>query len=157
MTLRQTHTYVLMDVSPATFEEIRGKLEEADYGHAINKERDEVHLDMHGIGLRNMGVTGESAASPADEVKKDFTVTGESMEAMQAEQGFPEEPPYQKVKREFSRKVSDSHKRWRVEIFYKKTKEPALRYVEELEELGDLIEGGPDYARIKKIKIKYNL
>lgn len=45
--MRSTYTYVLLDVSPAAYREIRAKLEAAGYDHAIDGE----HLDMHGIAL----------------------------------------------------------------------------------------------------------
>lgn len=49
-----THTYATMDVSPATFDEIRSKLDAAGYGDQI--ERSGIHstedlIDMHGIAL----------------------------------------------------------------------------------------------------------
>ena len=43
-----THTYALLEVSPATYFEIKGKLLEAGYAHALNSEGE---IDMHGIGL----------------------------------------------------------------------------------------------------------
>ena len=52
-----TYTYALMEVSEATFNEIKQKLEEAGYDHAIHRAYDPDHaeprtaLDMHGIGL----------------------------------------------------------------------------------------------------------
>lgn len=49
-----TYTYVLMDVSPTTYEEIKKKLLDAGYQHALHEDRhgDGVVLDMHGIALR---------------------------------------------------------------------------------------------------------
>ncbi len=44
-----TRTYAVMEVSAAVYDEIRAKLEAAEYQHAIG-ERGE--LDMHGIALR---------------------------------------------------------------------------------------------------------
>jgi hypothetical protein len=53
MRLRQTHTYAILEVSPATYREIRAKLLSVDYGHAIQHERgDGEVIDMHGIALR---------------------------------------------------------------------------------------------------------
>lgn len=43
-----TYTFALMQVSKATYDEIKQKLEEAGYGHAIH---DDGNLDMHGIAL----------------------------------------------------------------------------------------------------------
>ena len=45
--MRSTYTYVLLDVSPEAYREIRAKLEAAGYDHAIDGQ----HLDMHGIAL----------------------------------------------------------------------------------------------------------
>jgi len=49
-----TYTYVLMDVSESTYQEIKQKLEAAGYDHALHASDDsrEVVLDMHGIALR---------------------------------------------------------------------------------------------------------
>lgn len=43
-----SHTYALLEVSPATYVEIRRKLEEAGYQHALH---DNGVIDMHGIAL----------------------------------------------------------------------------------------------------------
>lgn len=48
-----SHTYALLDVSPSSYEEIKAKLLEAGYSHAIN---DRGEIDMHGLAL----VKGES-------------------------------------------------------------------------------------------------
>lgn len=45
--MRSTHTFATMEVSQATYDEIKQKLLEADYHHAFV----DGHLDMHGIGL----------------------------------------------------------------------------------------------------------
>lgn len=50
--MRQTHTYALMDVSKKTHDEIKGKLLEAGYSHAVHKEPEGMLLDMHGIALQ---------------------------------------------------------------------------------------------------------
>lgn len=49
--MRTTRTFVEMDVSPQTFAEVKAKLEEADYYHAISEEDGKILLDMHGIAL----------------------------------------------------------------------------------------------------------
>lgn len=52
MTTRATHTYALLEVSPAVYEEISAKLRAAGYDHAFHD--DEEHgavVDMHGIAL----------------------------------------------------------------------------------------------------------
>ena len=43
-----THTYVELELSPAAYDEIRQKLEEAGYKHAFI---DEATIDMHGIAV----------------------------------------------------------------------------------------------------------
>lgn len=51
--LRQTHTFVVMDLSPAAYHEIKSKMEEAGYQHTFI-ERDggsEILIDMHGIAI----------------------------------------------------------------------------------------------------------
>lgn len=47
-----SHTYVILKVSPAAYEEIREKMEAADYDHAINDDRLPPVIDMHGIALQ---------------------------------------------------------------------------------------------------------
>lgn len=58
MVIRQTHTYVTMEVSRAAYKEIYNKMEAAGYEHAIN---DEGEIDMHGIAIvsRQEGFPGE--------------------------------------------------------------------------------------------------
>lgn len=46
-----TYTYVTMDVTKPVFEEVKRKLQEAEYHHAIHNEGKT--LDMHGIALVN--------------------------------------------------------------------------------------------------------
>lgn len=48
MGIRQTHTYALLEVSEACWNEIATKLREADYRHAFG---DDGEIDMHGIAL----------------------------------------------------------------------------------------------------------
>lgn len=45
--MRSTHTYVIMDLSEAAYNEIREKMVAADYGHAIDGKT----IDMHGIAV----------------------------------------------------------------------------------------------------------
>lgn len=47
-----TRTYVLLDVSRATYEEVRAKLELAGYGHVFIDDAGGQRIDMHGIALR---------------------------------------------------------------------------------------------------------
>lgn len=46
-----THTYALLEVSPAVHAEIRAKLRAAGYEHAFHREDDREVIDMHGIGV----------------------------------------------------------------------------------------------------------
>ena len=43
-----THTYALLEVSNATYQEVKRKLMDAGYAHAINSDGE---IDMHGIAL----------------------------------------------------------------------------------------------------------
>lgn len=49
-----SHTYVLMTVSKATYDEVAAKMKEAGYDHVFHDEKDEdgVLIDMHGIALK---------------------------------------------------------------------------------------------------------
>lgn len=51
-----SHTYAVLEVSKATFDEVRQKLKEAGYEHAFHEDlfHDEV-IDMHGIALQKEG------------------------------------------------------------------------------------------------------
>lgn len=51
-TIRQTHTFAVLELSAAAFKEIRDKLEAAGYQHAFIKEDEELTIDMHGIGIK---------------------------------------------------------------------------------------------------------
>jgi hypothetical protein len=51
-----THTFALLELSPAAYDEICGKLRAACYDHAINVDGT---IDMHGIGISR----GDAAAS----------------------------------------------------------------------------------------------
>lgn len=51
-----SYTYVIMDVSSATYAEISRKMREAGYAHAFNYERGNgAVIDMHGIAVRDDG------------------------------------------------------------------------------------------------------
>ena len=51
-----------------------------------------------------------------------------------------------------------SDKRWKVVIrYYPENMEHQLIYIEELDELQDIVESGPDFRLISKIEITYNL
>lgn len=46
-----TYTYVLLDLSPAAYQEIRRKLVEAGYEHAIEGDDAGEVIDMNGIAV----------------------------------------------------------------------------------------------------------
>ncbi len=48
-----THTYAVLEVSQAVYDEIRAKLEAAGYDHAFHEDPDVI--DMHGIALQAEG------------------------------------------------------------------------------------------------------
>jgi hypothetical protein len=52
MRLRQTHTYVTMEISSAAWEEIAQKMREAGYDHVF---MDDGEIDMHGIAVVKYG------------------------------------------------------------------------------------------------------
>jgi hypothetical protein len=49
--LRQTHTFVVLELSPAAYQEIEKKLKAAEYDHCFIKQDDRVVIDMHGIAV----------------------------------------------------------------------------------------------------------
>ncbi len=52
MPLRQTHTFVTLEVSQAAYREIEAKLRAADYGHCFIERNDgSTVIDMAGIAL----------------------------------------------------------------------------------------------------------
>jgi hypothetical protein len=53
-----THTYTLMEVSRAAFDEIKAKMLKAGYEHAVHD--DWATLDMHGIALALAASTSET-------------------------------------------------------------------------------------------------
>lgn len=64
MILRSTYSYVVMDLSPAAYDEIRQKMLEAGYHQAVHGGMDDgrVVVDMHGIA-----VAREAAEEPAQD------------------------------------------------------------------------------------------
>lgn len=48
MSIRSTHTYAIMELSPAAYAEIRSKLIEAGYSQSIMREGE---LDMDGLAV----------------------------------------------------------------------------------------------------------
>jgi hypothetical protein len=55
---RMSHTYVILQVSPAAYDEIKAKLEETGYGHAFHEDTEGPLIDMHGIALQVEEPTG---------------------------------------------------------------------------------------------------
>jgi hypothetical protein len=49
--MRTTHTYAVLDISPAAFREIAEKLKAAGYGHAFHEEEGRNIVDMQGIAV----------------------------------------------------------------------------------------------------------
>lgn len=47
--MRSTHTYAVLEISNAAYDEIRAKLEAAGYQHAF---MDDGEIDMHGIAVK---------------------------------------------------------------------------------------------------------
>jgi hypothetical protein len=47
-----THTYAILEVSKACYDEISGKLRAAAYTHAFQNGEDGAVIDMHGIALK---------------------------------------------------------------------------------------------------------
>jgi hypothetical protein len=58
-----THTYALLEVSPAAYDEIAAKLREAGYNQAFG---DEGEIDMHGIALGRAD-SDECSTSPGND------------------------------------------------------------------------------------------
>lgn len=51
MGIKQTHTYVMLELSKAAYDEIAKKLRDAGYDHAFIHDDDGCTIDMHGIGV----------------------------------------------------------------------------------------------------------
>lgn len=51
MPIRQTHTFVVLELSPAAYNEIETKLKEASYDHCFVKQDERTVIDMHGIAV----------------------------------------------------------------------------------------------------------
>jgi hypothetical protein len=47
-----SHTYAILDVSPAVYAEIREKLSNAGYAQAFDEREGQEVIDMHGIALQ---------------------------------------------------------------------------------------------------------
>ena len=53
--VRQTHTYVTMEVSPSTYEEIADRMRAAEYDHVFGRDGE---IDMAGIAIAKLEVGG---------------------------------------------------------------------------------------------------
>ncbi len=49
-----SHTYVIVDVSPSTYAEVRRALEAASYQHAFHDDGAGEVIDLHGLALREV-------------------------------------------------------------------------------------------------------
>lgn len=81
--VRQTHTFAKLPVSAAAFDEIAGKLREAEYGHCFV---DDV-IDMHGIALQK----DESVPAPPPAPPRDPVFVAEGIGAKNAVQAISPE------------------------------------------------------------------
>jgi len=63
MTLRQTHTYSILNVSQTTFDEIKNILLAAGYGDMIRDDGNGSVIDMHGIALK-VGLDDPDESTP---------------------------------------------------------------------------------------------
>lgn len=61
--IKQTHTYVTLEVSQAAYNEIATKLREAGYDHVFG---DDGEIDMHGLALVYVGSDGIVREPPPD-------------------------------------------------------------------------------------------
>lgn len=62
--LTQTHTYAVLEVSPAVYREIRESLETAWYQHAFHQGDEGEVIDMHGIALSEGRACAASEGRP---------------------------------------------------------------------------------------------
>lgn len=73
-----THTYALLEVSRATFEEIACKLRDAGYDHAFIEDGE---IDMHGIALAPCDRSPEGGDAKRLRAKHESAVATEGSEA----------------------------------------------------------------------------
>lgn len=50
-----THTYAILGISSAAYQEIKEKLEAAGHDHVFHDDGNKVVIDMHGIALKDDG------------------------------------------------------------------------------------------------------
>jgi hypothetical protein len=66
MSLRQSHTFAILELSEAAYNEIRLKLHRAGYEHAFIQQDSRPVIDMHGIAV----ALENKEDSPTQETKK---------------------------------------------------------------------------------------
>lgn len=64
--MRSTHTYALLEVSPAVYAEIDAALKKAGYDHAFHDHEGRKVIDMHGIALDCPGDDPTDRKTPAE-------------------------------------------------------------------------------------------
>jgi len=79
MTLRSTHTFAILEVSAQTYDEIRGKLQDANYHHAFVDDA----IDMHGIGL----APSDDSPGPTSILREQFKKPGHRLELGRPQDG----------------------------------------------------------------------
>lgn len=49
-----TYTYVVLEVSSDTFDEIYNKLQKSGYDHTFHRDQESIVIDMHGQALKRL-------------------------------------------------------------------------------------------------------
>jgi len=62
-----THSYAILEVSPAAYAEIHVLLVKAGYEHAFHEQDEGIVIDMHGIALRAKAPDGSVLTESPDE------------------------------------------------------------------------------------------
>jgi hypothetical protein len=75
LVIRSTHTYAILEVSQAAYDEIRMKLKAADYDHCFHEQDGRIVIDMHGIALAE-----EPTHNPLEAAVKAAIIATESPE-----------------------------------------------------------------------------
>jgi hypothetical protein len=83
-----THTYAILKISKEAFEEIAGKLMDADYIHCFH--RDGAVIDMHGIALQ---IEGEESKPARPAVFRDRSNSTRERQPIRVVWPKPEERP----------------------------------------------------------------
>lgn len=69
--LTSTHTYVILELSRAAFDEIKTKMLHAGYHFAFDEQKDKTIIDMHGIAV----MEDDEIKPPSLEVIEKVTLT----------------------------------------------------------------------------------